>query len=126
MTSCSIVIFTNVPCIMLSILLAIKVTWFKAYGIGLAAVFQLFINCAIGTIIEIQVNFPREINFYVNFFDQVEKVQNELWKFPWYLLPLELQKEYLFFSMHVGKSLTIDMFMIGSLSVATFQAVIFL
>jgi hypothetical protein len=46
-----------------------------------------------------------------------------IWKFPWYLLPADLQKDFLFIMMNVAKSSEINLFYIGPLNLETFVTV---
>jgi hypothetical protein len=46
-----------------------------------------------------------------------------IWNFPWYLLPLDLQKDFLFVMMNVARSSEINLFYIGSLNLETFVTV---
>jgi hypothetical protein len=46
-----------------------------------------------------------------------------IWNFPWYLLPVGLQKDFLFIMMNVAKSSEINLFYIGPLNLETFVTV---
>jgi hypothetical protein len=46
-----------------------------------------------------------------------------IWNFPWYSLPVDLQKDFLFIMMNVAQSSEINLFYIGPLNLETFVTV---
>jgi hypothetical protein len=108
-----------------SLYLAVVMKWIGSYGILIVLICQVFYHCVIGYIYQNQVSFLK--TFFGNSQNCV-KLQNEdlsdmIWNFPWYLLPLDLQKDFLFVMMNVARSSEINLFYIGSLNLETFVTV---
>jgi hypothetical protein len=82
----------------------VKVKLISSYAMLLAMVLETFYICVIGFLYQ----------------HQFEEFNKMVWDFPWYLLPLKLQKEYFVMMMNANQSSELKLFYIGPLNLETF------
>jgi hypothetical protein len=111
-----------------SLYLVIVMKWIASYGTLIVLICQVFYHCVVGFIYQSQVSEIWKKLSIVTSKKCIKKFQNEelsdmIWNFPWYSLPLDLQKDFLFIMMNVARSSEINLFYIGPLNLETFVTV---
>ena len=92
-----------------------QMTWYPAYFLAACCVFQLILYCALGTVVEIAVSVLMSTEYVrqrwrfpyfvlVSSIEKNDRLEHAILQVDFYLLPLDLQRDYLFMINIVQKA----------------------